>query len=226
MFHFIVFQKWSSLQEFIPTTKTQSIAEHSSEQPELCGGCYTPSPGTAFSVNPLQSAFQSWTIMAAQILPSLFTLCSISDANRRLRKGTRAVPSLSGCLKSWFPQWLPWVHKLNPARCVEFHISKDSVFHTFLSPLKSLILQCCPQKQCPISSSFPCENHEKHSHHKLIANYLAKQGFCHYPCVTNQESVTLRGKWNAQGHLSQWCFLHLHPWEVMLSINLQSLHLA
>lgn len=86
-------------------TEAPSMAEHSSEQPELCGGCYTPSPGTVCSVNPSHSAFQSGTIMAAQILSSLFTLCSISYTNRRLGKGTWAVPTLSNGLKSWFPQW-------------------------------------------------------------------------------------------------------------------------
>lgn len=195
------------------------MAEHSSEQPELCGGCYTPSPGTACSVNPWHSAFQSCTIKAAQILPSLLTPCRISDTHRRLGKGIGAVLKLSGCLKSCLPQQLSWVHKLNPVRCVEFHISKDSVFHMFPSPLKILFLQCCSQKQCPISSSFQCEH--KHSHHKLIANYLTKQSFYHYLCVTKEESVTLRDKWNAQGHLSQWLFFHLHPWETMLSIILQ-----
>lgn len=199
-------------------TEAQSMVERSSEQPELCGGCYTLPPGTVCSVNPWHSAFQSCTIMAARILPSLFTLCSISDTDRRLGKGTWAVPTLSNCLKSWFPQWLPWVHKWNPARCVEFHMNKDSVFHIFRSPLKSLFLQCCSQKQCPISSSFQCE--QKQSHPKLIANYLTKQIFCHYLCVTKEESMTLRNKSNAQGHLSQWPFLHLHPWETMLSIIL------
>lgn len=224
LFHFVVFQKWISLQEFIPTTEAQAMAEQSSEQPELCGGCYTPSPGTVCSVHPWHSAFQSCTIMAAQILPPFLTFCSISDTNRKLRKGTWAVPTLSGCLKSSFPEWLPWVHKWSPVRCAKFHISKDSGFHIFLSLLKSLFLECCSQKQCPIISSFPCE--QKHSHHKLIANYFTKQSFCHYLCVTKEESVTLRDKWNAQGHLSQWLFLHLHPWERMLSIILLSLHLA
>lgn len=38
LFHFVVFQKWISLQEFIPTTEAQAMAEQSSEQPELWGG--------------------------------------------------------------------------------------------------------------------------------------------------------------------------------------------
>lgn len=200
------------------------MAEHSSEQPELCGGCYTPSPGTVCSVNSWHSAFQSGTIKAAQILPSLFTLCSISDTHRRLGKGSWAAPTPSGCLKSCLPQWLPWVHKLNPARCVEFHINKDNVFHVFPSPFKIFFLQCCSQKQCPISSSFQSEH--KHSHHKLIANYLTKWSFYHY-CVLQRRNLW---HWGTSEMLKViWassCSSTYTPGRKCLVLFYRSLHLA
>lgn len=111
LFYFVAVQKGSSLQEFIATTEAQLRTAWA-----LWG--LLPSPGTVCSVNPWHSALQSCIIMAGQILASLFTLCSISDTNRRFGKGTWAVPTLSSCLKSWFPQWLPRVHKWNPVRCV------------------------------------------------------------------------------------------------------------
>lgn len=94
-----------------------------------------------------------------------------------------------------------------------------TVFFTYsLLHSKASFYSASHKSNVPSAQVFQCE--QKHSHHKMIANYLTKQSFCHYLCVTKEESVTLREKSNARGHLSQWLFLHLHPWEMMLSIIL------
>lgn len=69
--------------------------------------------------------------MAAQVLPSFFTLCSISDTKRKMTKGTWTFPTLSGSLKSLFhsdcPEFtnetLPGVWNSTSARTVFFTYS-------------------------------------------------------------------------------------------------------
>lgn len=111
---------------------------------------------------------------------------------------------LRSSLKSLFSQWLPWLHKWNPARCVELHIKLGKSFSCIpfsaQKPLstvhftKALI-------HVPLAQVF---TEQKYFDCKLIANYLTKQRPRRYLYSTKEESGTLRAKWNAQGHPSQW----------------------